>query len=122
MTYEQEFQNYYTLLADELIDDEHHSPEWPVHRSPTASTLVREKALSYGGLPAISSFIRAFEELKTSGAIKPLRAPKPVEKEFTLSKEEYDRLPANEIIRRYRNQNEPEFKAAVDLLIQKGLI
>jgi hypothetical protein len=111
----QEFHDYYRLF--EL---ENNSPDWPLYKNKEVEVTLRNKAASFGGMISISHFIRAFNELRASGAIKPIRAARPVEQEFTLTAAEYNKIPASTIVRRYRN--EPEFKACVDQLIARGEI
>src|SRR5712675_1657838 len=112
----EEFNNYFALWSLE-----NHSPDWPLFKSPEATTLVRNRAASFGGLVSISHFTRAFNELRSSGDIKQLRAPKPAEiDEPALTAEQYHSLPTRTIVVKY--QRDPEFKAQVDSLIQRGLI
>jgi len=88
---------------------------------PEATNLVKARAASYPGLIAISSFIRAFSELKQSGEIVQLRQPKsPAVEEPELTPEAYRKLSARETARRYLQ--EPDFKIQVDSLISRGLI
>lgn len=112
----QEWHDYYRLF--EL---ENHAPSWMLYKSPEAVILLRKKAESYGGLPSISHYLRAFSELKDSGSISQLRQPKPPEsEEHELTVEEYRRMPTQNIIRKY--QSDPEFRAGVESLIARNLI
>ncbi len=112
----QDFQNYFALWQLEK-----HSPDWVLFRSPEATTLVRNRAASFGGLISISHFIRAFDELRASGEIKQLRQPKPAEAEVPeLTVEQYRSMPTSSIITKY--QRDPDFKAQVESLIARGLI
>ena len=114
--YDTDFDSYFALWH---LED--HSPDWPLFRSPEATNLVKARAASYPGLIAISSFIRAFSELKQSGEIVQLRQPKsPAVEEPELTPEAYRKLSARETARRYLQ--EPDFKIQVDSLISRGLI
>jgi hypothetical protein len=103
---------------------EHHVPTWPLYRSDEAIRLAKERAASYKSLPSISGFIRAFNELRAAGAISPVRSADPlkVSPVFTLTAADYFKLPASEVVRRYRDTEHPEFKHAVDELIRTGQI
>jgi hypothetical protein len=112
----QEFQNYF-----HLFEMEGHCPEWPLFKSPESTELLRNRAASYGGLIAISSFIRAFSELKSEAKIRQIRnplPPEPLEPELTV--EMFRSMPAQAIIKKYRS--DPDFKIGVDSLIERGLI
>jgi hypothetical protein len=106
----------------DLQRDEHGN--WPLYRSAEAIRILKEKAATYGGLYSISHFLRAFAELKREGAIRQVRATDPlkVEAQFRLTADEYFKMPANEIVRRYRDTSQPEFRAEVDRLIREGQI
>jgi hypothetical protein len=112
----QEFNDYFGLWQLE-----NHSPDWAQFRSPEATTLVRSKAASFGGLISISHFIRAFEELRTSGAISQLRRPRSASvDEYELTVAQYRSMPTSTIVVKY--QRNPDFRAQVDSLIARGLI
>jgi hypothetical protein len=117
MTYDpQEFQDYYALF--EL---ENHAPEWPLYKSPEAVTLLRNRAASYGGLIAISSFIRAFNELRAENKIQNIRSHRPVEPEETeLTAQQYHALPAAVVQRRWHT--DPDFRQSVQNLMDAGKI
>lgn len=112
----EEFQDYL-----HLFELEGHSPDWPLFKSPEATELLRNKAASYGGLISISHFIRAFNELRAEGKIRQVRnplPPEPLEPEVTV--ELYRSLPTRTIIQKY--QNDLDFRAGVDSLIERGII
>jgi hypothetical protein len=111
----EEFQNYLSLWALE-----NHSPDWPQYKSPDALRLLRNKAASFGGLISVSHFIRAFAELKASGEIKQLRQPRSSVDVPELTREQYNKLSAADITRRYRADR--DFRAQVDALIARGEI
>lgn len=116
VTYTDEFVDFFKLWD---LESNEHSPLWAQYRSTEAIRLVKELAVKKG-LPSISAFIIAFDEAKASGAIKPIRAAKPVEKDFVLTREMYEQMPAAEIIRKFRS--DPDFAAGVNQLIARGEI
>jgi hypothetical protein len=121
MTYDQEeFNSYFHLFELGSYTPESHCPLWPLYKSPEATKLLRDKAVTLGGKISFSHFIVSFNLLRNSGEITQLRQPAPAEKEFTLSAEEYKRLPASQVVRRYRQDR--EFKQAVDALVAAGEI
>src|SRR5579872_5646036 len=112
----QEINDYFALWQLE-----NHSPDWPSFKSPEAAELVRQRGSSYGGLISISHFIRAFNELRIEGKLKQLRQPRPAAvEEPELTVEQYRSMPTSSIVLKY--QRDPDFKAQVDSLIQRGLI
>src|SRR5690242_9124840 len=118
--YDQEFDDYFRLFELGCYTPEGPCTEWLLYRSPDATKLLREKAASLGGGHiSLSHFEIAFGLLRDR-EIKQLRQPKPAEKEFTLTAEEYRKLPASQVVRRYRQ--DPEFKRAVDALVAAGEI
>ena len=85
--------------------------------------LVEDRLEQTGRLSSVSEFIRAFEELKKAGLPKLRRSlpkPEPEEKVFTLTAAEYRQMPYRVLQLKYQNQ--PEFRAAVQSLIDRGLI
>jgi len=116
----EEFNGYFRLFTISSYNPDSQCSDWQLFTSPEATELLRNKAASYGGLISMSHFIRAFQELRASGEIQQLRSPQPAEKAFTLSAEEYRRLPASQVVRRYRQDH--EFKRAVDALVTAGEI
>jgi hypothetical protein len=111
----EEFENYYNLWQLE-----HHSPTWPLYASDEAKLLVRNAAHNLEGQISISHFVLGFDKLVKDGTLRQLRQPRAEVKQFTLSADDYHKIPASEIVRRYRAS--PEFKEAVDLLIEQKLI
>lgn len=126
MSNQQEWNEYFHLWRWEGCTDDNpagvHCDDWPLYESSQAKTALFERAQSFRTLPAVSSFSRAFVELKKEGVLKPLRSKDPlaIEPEETLTVAEYNRLPASEIVRRYRT--EKVFRSNVDALIAQGLI
>ena len=99
-----------------------HAGDWPLFKTPTAEALLKAKAQQFGALPSIGAYVRAFNELKASGEIRQVRQTDPlnVEQEKHLTVEEYNRLPASEVVRRFCDDK--RFAADVNALISAGLI
>jgi hypothetical protein len=122
MSYTEEFLNYLHLFEWECNGDGH-CPDWKLFKSVAQTKTLCEKAESLGGPLSVSHFIIAFRKLKESGEIKQLRQPPaPEPPEFKLTVDEYSRLSAREVVRRYKDQSEPGFKIAVDALVSAGAI
>jgi hypothetical protein len=99
----------------------YHAPEWPLYRCDETIRLVKEKAASYGILPSISGYIRAFIALKAEAVIKPVRSADPFKvAEPVVTKEIYERMSASEV--RLRYAQDAEFRAGCDALIARGEI
>jgi hypothetical protein len=112
---DQEFNDFYALWQLE-----HHSPTWPLYKSPEAETLVRNAAFNISGSQiSISHFIIAFDALVADGTLKQLRSPKPVANLFTLTAAEYHGMSSDEVRRR---RHDPDFVQAVEALISAGQI
>jgi hypothetical protein len=120
MTYDQDFMDYFHAFELGCYSPKGQCPEWLLYRSPEATKLLLDKAASLGGRISLSHFEIAFNLLRASGEIRQLRQPTPAEKEFSLTAEEYRKLPASQVVRRYRQ--DPEFKQAVDALVTAGAI
>ena len=107
------------LLYFRLFTWEGHAPDWRQYETPAQTKILFDEVECMGlggGLLSVSHFLIAFKRLKDSGEIKPVRAPLPLdEEEPTLTADEYYKLPAATVVRRYRD--EPAFHAAVDQLI-----
>ncbi len=94
--------------------------------------LILEKVLSYlseGDVVAPAHFERSYTMLVRAGQIEAFAGALGVESATTpavaqadapLTPEAYHRLPASEVIRRYRA--DAKFKAGVDSLVSRGLI
>ena len=94
--------------------------------------LILERVLSYladGDVVAPAHFERAYTMLVRAGHIAPFAgalgaesttAPAAAQVDVPLTPEAYHRLPASEVIRRYRA--DAKFKAGVDSLVSRGLI
>jgi len=115
----QEFQDYFTLWN---LENEIHSPEWPLFRTPAAVEQVKERAISIigTGMVSISAFIIAFNQLRSEGGIVQVRKPKLPEVEELLTAEQYHSLPSAVLQRRFKN--DPEFRSQVQNLIALGQI
>jgi hypothetical protein len=120
MNYDQEFNDYFRLFELGCYTPEGPCTDWLLYRDLDSTKLLRDRAASLGGRISLSHFVIAFGLLRDSGAIKQLRSPQPIEKEFSLTAEEYQRLPASQVVRRYRQDQ--EFKRAVDALVAAGEI
>jgi hypothetical protein len=119
--YSKEFLDYYRLFWYERDAAGNTYTDWELHRTDAAAELLKERAASYGVVPSISMFIRAFNELRAEGSLRQVRQPLPIEpEEPALTRDAYYKMPAATIIRRYRG--EPEFRASVDRLIARGEI
>jgi hypothetical protein len=124
MSNQQEFQTYFHLWRWEGATQQSpagiHCEDWPLYESEQAKALLFQRAQSFG--PSISAFIRAFAALKQEGAIRQIRSKNPlaVDPESVLTKEMYQKMPAAQIVMRYRS--DPEFKNGVDELIRRGEI
>ena len=105
---------------------DHYAAEWVTkYRHPGTADLakVMERACEIGGLPCVSLFERAYRELLAAGEVAPVveKLVEPVvEKPAVLTVEEYRRMPASTIARKY--MVDKNFKAQVDSLIQRKLI
>lgn len=112
-------------LADEREFD-HFAAEWVTkYRHPGTEDLskVMARAAEIGGLPCVSLFERAYRELLSAGKVKPVfeKLTEPmVEKPAVLTVEEYRRMPASTIARKYLVDK--TFKSQVDSLIAQRLI
>ncbi|SRR6266576_741018 len=94
--------------------------------------LILAKVLKYlegGDVVSVSHFERAYSVLCSQGQIKAFAgalgaesttAPAVAQADAPLTAEAYHRLPASEVIRRYRA--DAKFKSAVDSLVSRGLI
>ena len=123
--YSQQFEDYFKLFKWEKDSQgQHYREEWAQYESGTNERLVKaEAAKSIGnGLPCVSAFIIAFDRLRAAGTINPVRSATAASEPegFTLTRDQYFKIPALEITRRYRS--EPAFREAVDLLIAAGQI
>jgi len=117
---EQEMSDYFALWN---LESAIHSPEWPLFKTHDAVEKVKERALAIigTGMVSISAFIIAFNQLRSEGEIDQVRQPRlPEIEETALTAEQYHSLPSAVLQRRFKN--DPEFRAGVDALIQKGLI
>lgn len=103
----------------QLWEMEHHSPLWPLYKSPDALRLVCERAIALGGLPSISAFTIVFDNLRNEGILKQLRQPRPPEAP-ELTAEIYSSMSASEVVRRYGSDQ--AFRDCVDSLIANGKI
>lgn len=119
--YSKELLDYYRLFWYERDAAGNTYTDWELYRTDAAAELLKERAASYGVVPSISMFIRAFNELRAEGSLRQVRKPLPIEpEEPALTRDEYYRIPAATIVRRFRA--EPEFRAQVQSLIDRGLI
>jgi hypothetical protein len=122
----EEFQNYFHLWRWEGASVEHpsgiHCDDYVLYETPAVEKLLKEKAQSYGHqLASVSAYIRAFQELKRSGVIKPVRTSDPLKvSEPIVTPESYSRMSASEVRRRYAQ--EPEFRAQMDHLLATGQV
>lgn len=98
--------------------------------SDEVTQLILEKVLKYlegGDVVSVSHFERSYSVLCSQGRIEPFAgalglesATTPAVADAPLTAEAYHRLPASEVIRRYRA--DAKFKSAVDSLVSRGLI
>lgn len=117
----QEWNEFYFIFQFE--DGGVHCADWQLFKTPQAETLLKEKAVSFGVLPSVSAYIRAFAALKAEGSIKPVRQRDPMkieDSERELTSEQYFNMPAAEVRRRFAQ--EPEFRAQVQHLLAIGAI
>jgi len=114
------------MQFETLKDFDHFAAEWLTkYRHPGTEDLakVMERAHEIGGLPCVSLFERAYRELYAAGEVK-LAMEKIVEpvvaKPEVLTVEEYRKIPASQIARKY--MIDKVFKSQVDSLIARKLI
>lgn len=120
--YSKEFLDYYRLFWYERDAAGNTYTDWELYRTDAAAERLRERAASYNVVPSISMFMRAFNELRAEGSLRQVRQPLPIEPE-DLTREEYYRLPAATIVRRFQTEREPGgFRDQVQRLIDTGQI
>jgi hypothetical protein len=125
MSTSQEWSDYYHLFRWEGATPQNpsgtHCPEWALFETEQSKALLLEKAQSYGVLPSISAFLRAFAALKQEGTIRQIRSVDPFKvAEPVVTKEIYERMSASEV--RLRYAQDAEFRAGCDALIARGEI